>query len=125
MRKHMQTYLYIMKAYHIYEDHRQPKLEHMIDPTYDGYILFGDRDDGKYRPDGSTPSCAVSSAGAPGPKEVVGARLTYTIDTGMGYRCNGYTFTVTGWAKFAGGVITETYGVVPALTDKVNAFVMK
>lgn len=125
MRKHHRTDLYIMKAYHIYDEHRAPRMSHLVANAEGGYIIYGERDDGKYREDGTWPTCAVSSAGGPTASEAPGQLLTYTIDTGMGYRCNGYSFKVLGWAEVRDGVIIRQAGTIPELNDKINAFVMK
>lgn len=114
--------LYIMKAYHIYEDHRSPAVEDLVnDLDGDGFILFGIRDTGK----GPSPVAAISS-GQPSEKYEPNSELTYTIDTGNGYRCYGYSFICTGWLKVnADGSLGEMRGTVPALLDKCNAFVFK
>lgn len=114
--------LYIMKAYHIYDDKRSPVVEDLVnDLGGEGFILFGSRFNGK-----GNSNVAAISHGQPSESYAPGSELLYTIDTGNGYKCYGYSFTCTGWLKVnADGTPGEMRGTVPALLDKCNAFVFK
>jgi hypothetical protein len=128
MKRHIRTDMYIMKAYHIYEQKRSPKLSDLLQDFrgYGGFVLFGKRFDGKNYSESNWPAAAVCSAGSPQSTYTEGQLLDYTIDTGMGYRCNGYNFRVEGWVMVnADGSLGESHGCVPELNDKVNAYVFK
>lgn len=114
--------LYIMKAYHIYDEKKAPTVEDLVnDCDGEAFILFGDRDTGK----GMSPVAAISY-GQPSDLFTPGNEILYTVDTGNGYKCYGYPFVCTGWLKVnADGTPGEMRGTVPALLDKCNAFVFK
>lgn len=134
MRKRLSRYvsnlrsdLYMMRAYHLYEGTTIVTLKDMInDMDHGGFILFGKRMDGKAFSKAEWPTFAAISAGEPCAKYVAGKELLYTIDTGNGYRCKNYEFVVTGWLMVKSDLtVGISHGEVPALTDRLNAYVFK
>lgn len=115
--------LYIMKAYHIYDEKKSPKVEDLLDQAKGGFILFGNRETGRAS---GLQYVAACSAGQPSALYEPGSLLRYTVDTGNGYTHYNYEFQCTGWLKVnADGTPGEMRGTVPALLDKCNAFVFK
>lgn len=120
--------VYIMKAHHIYEDVRAPRVEHLLEQAAGGFILFGRRYAGKgdWKDPSTWPTFAACSAGQPGNNYAVEDQHTYTIDTGNGYRNNGYEMVVEGWITVTeDGKVDKQYGKEFGLRDKVNAYVFK
>lgn len=113
--------LYIMRAYHLYEERAQLKMRHLQDDAKGGFILHGLRENGK----GLVPFTAIS-AGKPSAKYIPGASLSYTVDTGNGYRCYNYRVEVLGVVEIDGeGNRKNVVGDVPDVDAKVNGFVFK
>lgn len=118
--------IYIMRAYHLIEDHSVVKMKHLEADVQGGFILYGRRDDGKGKPKAQWPLVCAASAGRPDSSLRPGVDITYTIDTGMGHRCKGYGFVVLGYAIYdAAGVRQEVAGNIPAPDEKINAYVFK
>lgn len=120
--------IYIMSAYHLREETTVVTLKDMANDGlgHKKFILFGRRDNGKSHLPGEWPAAACLSYGHGAEVYEVGKTITYTLDTGMGHRCRGYGFHVTGWVKVnEDGSLGESRGEVPGLSDRVNSYVFK